>query len=110
CLSDWSSDVCSSDLANFDTLDDTNFPRRGYLVSGATSRYWFDSGSSPVQAYELEALLPFTFGPLTILGIGSAGHSTSAHGSFGLGGFFALSGTPPGAVSGANLLAGSLLG
>jgi hypothetical protein len=50
--------------ANFDTLDDTNFPRRGYLVSGATARYWFDSAASSVQSYSVEALLPFTFGRL----------------------------------------------
>jgi NTE family protein len=96
--------------ANFDTLDDTNFPRRGYLVSGSTTRYWFDSATSPVQAYVAETLLPFTYDRLTFLGIASAGTSTSEHGSFGLGGFFALSGTPAGAISGSNVLAGALLG
>jgi NTE family protein len=89
--------------ANLDTLDDTNFPRHGYLFSGVTTRYWYDSTSAPVQSYVVEGLLPFTWGRLTLLGIGSIGRSSGDRGGFGLGGFLNLSGTPIGAISGSQL-------
>jgi|SRR5688572_2394008 len=94
---------------NLDTLDDTNFPRRGYLLGAATTRHWFDSLSSPVQSYVAETLLPITFDRLTFLGIASAGRSSGERGGFGLGGFLNLSGTPAGAVSGSHFVGGSLL-
>ena len=89
--------------ANLDTLDDTNFPRRGYLLGGATTRYWYDAASSSTQTYVVEGLLPFTWDRLTLLGIGSVGRSSGGGGGFGLGGFLNLSGTPLGAESGSKL-------
>ena len=85
---------------NLDTLDDTNFPRRGYLLGVAATRYWYEETSSPVRTYVAEGLLPLTWDRFTLLGIGSAGRSSGERGGFGLGGFLALSGTPAGALSG----------
>jgi NTE family protein len=95
---------------NLDTLDDTNFPRRGYLLGAAATRYWYDSTSSPVRTYVAEGLLPITWDRFTLLGIGSAGHSSGGRGGFGLGGFLGLSGTPLGAITGPRLEGASLLG
>ena len=88
-------------LVTFDTLDDANFPRHGYVVTaGATAnRYRSDTGS-PVESYELQALFPVTYQRLTLLGFAAAGHSRDDRGGFSLGGFLNLSGTPVGAVAG----------
>jgi NTE family protein len=93
----------------FDTLDDANFPRRGYLVNAGTTAISYGSSSgSPVQIYVAEALAPLTFGRLTLTGLAAGAHSREDRGGFSLGGFFNLSGTPVGAVSGAHaaILAG----
>ena len=93
----------------FDTLDDPNFPRRGHFVSaGASSFGSIGDSSRPLQAYTLSALLPVTFGRLTLLGVAGAELSREDRGNFGLGGFLNLSGTPVGAISGsqAAILAG----
>jgi NTE family protein len=93
----------------FDTLDDANFPRHGYnVIAAATSTRYSSDSPSPVQTYAASALVPFTFGRLTLTGIGFAGYSREDRGGFGLGGFLNLSGTPFGAVSGAH--AASLAG
>ena len=85
----------------FDTLDDANFPRNGYLISGGTQAISYSSQSgSPVQAYALQALFPVTYGRLTLLGIAGTERSRDDRGGFGLGGFLNLSGTPVGAISG----------
>jgi NTE family protein len=86
-----------------DTLDDANFPRRGYLVAAQASaiRYQSDSGA-PVKTFEADGLFPLTYGRLTFLGLASASRSRDERGGFNLGGFLNLSGTPPGAVSGAS--------
>ncbi len=85
----------------FDTLDDSDFPRHGYVVEGgATSLRYNDSLDSPVQTYQATLLAPATFGRLTLLGIANAARSRDDRGGFGLGGFLNLSGTPVGAVSG----------
>ena len=39
---------------NVDTLDDTNFPRQGFLVSAAAARYWYRELETPVQTYVAE--------------------------------------------------------
>ncbi|HYC37172.1 MAG TPA: patatin-like phospholipase family protein [Usitatibacter sp.] len=93
----------------FDTLDDPNFPRRGYLVEADYSRYAFRSEAAPLNAYLAQALLPATFGRLTFLAILTAAHASDSRGGFGLGGFLNLSGTPPGAISGAHALGTALL-
>ncbi len=88
-------------LLRFDTLDDANFPRHGYVVeAGASSLYYSDAPDDPVQTYQVGVLAPVTFGPLTLLGIASAARSRDDRGGFSLGGFLDLSGTPVGAVSG----------
>jgi NTE family protein len=93
-----------------DTLDDANFPRTGYLVSAQASAidYRTDTGS-PVQAYSIEGLFPVTYGRLTLTGLLGASRSRDDRGGFDLGGFLNLSGTPPGAMSGAqSAFAGAL--
>jgi NTE family protein len=88
----------------FDTLDDANFPRKGYQAAAdATSISYSSAPGDPVQAYVLQGVVPVTFGRLTLLGIGAAGRSKDDRGGFGLGGFLNLSGTPVGAVSGSQL-------
>ena len=87
--------------ATFDTLDDANFPRRGYLVNMGTSAIWYSSEPGPpVQSYYVQALLPVTYGRLTLLGLAGAVHSRDDRGKVALGGFLNLSGTPIGAVAG----------
>ena len=92
--------VFTADVS-FDTIDDTSFPRHGYVVSLATSslRYRQDGGD-PIQTYEVDLIKPWTFGPVTLLGIGNAARSRDDRGGFSLGGFLNLSGTPLGSVSG----------
>jgi NTE family protein len=85
----------------FDTLDDADFPRRGYLVDSGTSRIRYSSDAgNPVQTYFLQALLPVTSGRFTLLGLAGGAYSRDDRGGFDLGGFLNLSGTPVGAVSG----------
>ena len=96
--------------ANLDTLDDANFPRRGYLLSSAATRYWYEATAPATRTYVVEGLLPFTWDRFTLLGIGSAGRSSCGRGGFGLGGFLGLSGTPPGAITGSHVSGASVLG
>ena len=85
----------------FDTLDDANFPRNGYLLNAGASSIRYSSGDgSAVQTYEVGGLFPLTFGRLTFLGIIGSQRSKDDRGGFGLGGFLNLSGTPVGAVIG----------
>jgi NTE family protein len=94
---------------SFDTLDDANFPRRGYnVVAGTTSIAYSSASGGTVQNYVAQALAPLTFGRLTLTGIAAAAHSREDGGGFSLGGFLNLSGTPHGAVTGAHaaILAG----
>jgi NTE family protein len=89
----------------FDTLDDANFPRRGYVVEVGASAYDYrDLAGDAVQTYQAGALVPVTFGRLTLLGIGNAARSRDDRGGFNLGGFLDLSGTPVGAVVGSQAL------
>jgi NTE family protein len=85
----------------FDTLDDPNFPRSGYLVSGAAATYRYgDLERDRVQATDIQAMLPITFGRLTLLGLASLSRATDDRGGYALGGLFDLSGTPVGAITG----------
>ncbi len=95
----------------FDTLDDANFPRNGYLWGVGTTANWFASGrSSPVQAYMAEGLFPATWDRWTLLGLVRAGRTQREAGAgFSLGGFLNLSGTPVGAVAGSQLASAALL-
>jgi NTE family protein len=87
--------------ATFDTLDDANFPRSGYLVNAGTTRIEYSSDPDhAVQTYVAQVLWPVTYGRFTLLGIGAAARSRDDRGGFSLGGFLNLSGTPVGAVSG----------
>jgi NTE family protein len=93
--------VTIADLT-LDTLDDPNFPRKGYLVeaTGQSIDYKSDSNKDAVQTYVMGGLFPVTFGRLTLLGIVNAARSRDDRGGFSLGGFLNLSGTPAGALSG----------
>ncbi|MEO8135836.1 MAG: patatin-like phospholipase family protein [Betaproteobacteria bacterium] len=84
----------------FDTLDDANFPRYGYLVDAVAGHTRYSSSDSAVQTYAATALLPFTWGRLTLLGLAGVARSPGDRGGFSLGGFLNLSGTPLGAISG----------
>jgi NTE family protein len=85
----------------FDTLDDANFPRSGYIIDANASSVRYSSGDgSAVQTYQIGGLFPVTFGRLTLLGLVGSQRSKDDRGGFGLGGLFNLSGTPVGAVTG----------
>ncbi|HUP98761.1 MAG TPA: patatin-like phospholipase family protein [Usitatibacter sp.] len=88
----------------FDTIDDSNFPRRGYVVEGIASSYRYSGDNEdPVQAYQVAVLKPWTWDRLTVLAIVNGAKARDDRGGFGLGGFLSLSGTPVGAVSGSEL-------
>jgi NTE family protein len=89
--------------AVFDTLDDANFPRRGYLFAATATNYWYSTNRDPVQNYSLQGTVPFTYDRLTFLTLAAAGRSRDDRGGFGLGGFLSLSGTPVGAISGSQV-------
>lgn len=93
----------------FDTLDDGNFPRRGYVVTGETTTIDFRSGGERIQTYSLSSLFPVTFGRLTLLGILGTQRSRDDRGGFNLGGFLNLSGTPVGGISGSQSWVGAAL-
>jgi NTE family protein len=87
----------------FDTLDDPNFPRYGYLVSGAAATHRYrDLEGDRVQSTDISAMLPITFGRLTLLGLAGLSRSADERGGFALGGFLDLSGTPVGAITGSH--------
>ena len=85
----------------FDTLDDANFPRYGYFLSGGGSSVAYSGDKEhPVETYNIQLLYPMTIDRFTLLAIAAAGSSKDDRGGFGLGGFLNLSGTPVGAISG----------
>ncbi len=86
----------------FDTLDDSNFPRRGYIFEATSTSLLYSDDRNPVQTYRVGGFMPVTFGRLTLLGIASAAHSRDDRGGFRLGGLFDLSGTPAGSLSGSH--------
>ena len=89
----------------FDTIDDANFPRQGYVAEAAVTRFYYsDLPGDPVQAYSLAYLQPATFGRLTLLGIANGAHSREDRGGFCVGGFLQLSGTPSNSVCGSHAL------
>jgi NTE family protein len=87
----------------FDTLDDANFPRRGYAVNADALRFDYRDTGDPIQVWQGSALVPVTFGNLTLTGLLGAQDSRDDRGSFALGGLFNLSGTPAGAISGSQV-------
>jgi NTE family protein len=95
----------------FDTLDDANFPRSGYLWGAGSTTYRFASDKSVlVQAYLAEALVPVTWDRWTLLGLARAGRTQrDGNAGFSLGGFLNLSGTPVGAVAGSQVASAALL-
>jgi NTE family protein len=95
--------------ATYDTLDDANFPRYGFLGTAALTSISYASGGDPVEGSILQALLPITFGRLTLLALASGAYSRDDRGQFTLGGLFSLSGTPIGRVSGSQVVGLSAL-
>jgi len=85
---------------SFDTLDDANFPRRGYGANFDTTRAFYKNGGEEIQQYQFSGLLPFTWSRLTLLALVNANRSRDDRGGFPLGGFLNLSGTPHGAIVG----------
>ena len=85
----------------FDTLDDANFPRSGYLLD-ATGKYtaYGSDGGPRLRMYLLQLLHAQTYARTTFLVSALAGRSRDDSGTFALGGFLNLSGTLTGAVSG----------
>jgi NTE family protein len=85
----------------FDTLDDANFPRKGYLLNAsATATDYFAGEGSRVHTLAGQLHWPVTFDRLTMLGIVGGGRAREDRDSFSLGGFLNLSGTPLGALPG----------
>jgi NTE family protein len=87
----------------FDTLDNADFPRRGYAFAADALRYAYSSDTEPIVAWQANTLLPVTFGRLTLMGLGFTQRSRDDRVSFPLGGLFSLSGTPLGAISGSRV-------
>jgi NTE family protein len=87
--------------ATFDTLDNADFPRSGYLLNAGTTTIQYSSDpGGPVQTYIVQGLLPVTTGRFTLLGLAAGARSRDDRGGFDLGGFFNMSGTPVGAIAG----------
>ncbi|MBK7659917.1 MAG: patatin-like phospholipase family protein [Betaproteobacteria bacterium] len=96
--------------ATFDTLDDANFPRRGYLASVNATRTDYRAGEgSQLNTVVGQLLWPVTFDRLTLLGLAFAGRAKEDRDSFTLGGFLNLSGTPVGALAGSQAAGLSLV-
>jgi NTE family protein len=87
----------------FDTLDNADFPHRGYAVSADAFRYDYSTGGDPIFVAQLSGLFPVTFGRLTLMGLAFAQHSRDDRAAFPLGGLFNLSGTPVGAIQGSQV-------
>ena len=87
----------------FDTLDDANFPRRGYAMNADALRLDYRDTQDPIHVWQASALVPVTFGNLTLTGLLGAQDSRDDRGSFALGGLFNLSGTPAGAIAGSRV-------
>lgn len=101
--------------ANFDTLDDASFPRKGFYLDG-TLAYAFnphgteDGGNSnPKTHYEIEAGLPIPIGKLTTVLVSAKGALASDAGNYNLGGVFNLSGSPYGRYAGDRLAFGRVM-
>jgi NTE family protein len=100
----------ASDSANiyrastsFDTLDNADFPRRGYAFNADAFRYDYSGGGDPIVTVQASGLLPVTFGRLTLMGIGTVLRARDDRASFPIGGLFNLSGTPVGAIQGSQV-------
>lgn len=93
----------------FDTLDNADFPRRGYALAADAFRYNYDGSGDPIVAWQASGLLPVTFGRLTLMGIAFSQRSRDDRVSFPLGGLFNLSGTPVGAISGSQVAGAATL-
>jgi len=87
----------------FDTLDNADFPRRGYAFAADAFHYSSRSPGDPIVAWHVNGLLPITFGRLTLLSLAFTQRSRDDRVSFPLGGLFNLSGTPVGAISGSQV-------
>jgi NTE family protein len=94
----------------FDTLDDPNFPRYGYLFGASASVHRYgDLQGDRVGATDLQAMVPLTLGRLTLLGLAGLSRATDERGGFALGGFLDLSGTPVGSITGSHRARAALL-
>ncbi|MFU0842334.1 MAG: PNPLA domain-containing protein [Burkholderia sp.] len=91
-----------------DTLDNVNFPRKGYYVSLELSRYAdVDSDFSGNNVYEATVQLPYSIDRWSAMLTAKAGQSAMPN-YFSLGGAFELSGSPYGRYTGSHLQFASL--
>lgn len=97
--------------AVLDTLDDANFPRRGYLLGAFFTRHAYRTGDKPrIESHLVQGILPWTTGRLTLLGLGTLTRASDERSAYPLGGFLSLSGTPIGAIAGPHTASMALLG
>jgi NTE family protein len=87
----------------FDTLDNADFPRRGYAFAADAFHYSSRSPGEPIVTWQANSLLPITFERLTLLSLAFTQRSRDDRVSFPMGGLFNLSGTPVGAISGSQV-------
>lgn len=98
--------------ANFDTLDNASFPRRGFYFEGnltyAINPHGSQDGGStnPKTHYGLKAGLPVRLGTHTTVLLSGEGGMGSDADTYNLGGVFNLSGSPYGRYAGDRLLFG----
>lgn len=101
--------------ANFDTLDNASFPRRGFYLDGALSYALNPSGmqdtgaGNPDVRYDAQAALPVRLGRYTTALLSFKGGLGSDADNYNLGGVFNLSGSPHGRYAGDRLLFGRVM-
>ena len=98
--------------ANFDTLDDASFPRRGFYFDGvltyALNPQGIDGDDDKLR-YEVRAGLPIPLAERTTMLLSGKVGSASDAGNFNLGGVFNLSGSPYGRYTGDRLAFGRVM-
>lgn len=101
--------------ANFDTLDSSSFPRKGFYFDGMLAYAFNPHGTedegdaNPQTHYEFEAGLPIPIGRLTTMLLSAKGALASDAGNYNLGGVFNLSGSPYGRYAGDRLAFGRVM-
>lgn len=99
--------------ANFDTLDDASFPRRGFYFDGSVTYDFNPQGSigepDSNTRYEIRAAIPLQFGERTTALVSGRVAAASEVGNYNMGGVFNLSGSPYGRYSGDRLAFGRVM-
>ena len=99
--------------ANFDTLDDASFPRRGFYFDGSVTYDFNPQGSigepDSNTRYEVKAAIPLQLGERTTALVSGRAAAASEVGNYNMGGVFNLSGSPYGRYSGDRLAFGRVM-